>query len=562
MLVYGDQQHVLPTSGILDRVRSEAAGLVVAPPGICWHQSCVAMFVTVAGLLQGVADAEFMIGGWDDPLPAQSRLMTLLRALADTIDRSWSSGFATQIVPDLSALDGLVRDIPAAVTIRRCEGYAFYALYPELYLAAARHIPAGACVIGMRSIGTGLAAAVASASNADFWCTLRPIGPAYARHIAVGPALEAEFVARRDGIFALVDEGPGRSGSSFGGVADYLEDHGVARERILFLPSHSGDLGPDAIQSHRRRWQQATRLTCPIDDILLGAAPTGLASWFGDATGAPIAPLRDVSGGEWRTVSPCPDAPVDPGRERRKFLLTTASGTFLLKFAGLDAIAHDGFAVAKLLYEAGFTPEPVAIRHGFLAERWMATATAPDVAAIWSRVAPYLAFRAASFPVVAGGASLPDLVAMARYNIRQAFGPLADDLFADWPDARVAALAPLVRPVWIDGRMQRWEWIRTASGVLKTDAIDHAHGHDLVGCQDIAWDVAGAIVELDATQDQGADLIRSVMPGRAGAADLTALMIVCYLGFQIGWWHFATDAGSAEGRRAFYRARIAALTAI
>ncbi|QQV76659.1 hypothetical protein H5J25_14655 [Sphingomonas aliaeris] len=69
MLVYGDQQHTAPTSRILGRVRSEAAGLAVAPPGIRWHQGCVAMFVTVAGLMQGVADAEFTIGGWDDLSP-------------------------------------------------------------------------------------------------------------------------------------------------------------------------------------------------------------------------------------------------------------------------------------------------------------------------------------------------------------------------------------------------------------------------------------------------------------------------------------------------------------
>ena len=33
--------------------------------------------------------------------------------------------------------------------------------------------------------------------------------------------------------------------------------------------------------------------------------------------------------------------------------------------------------------------------------------------------------------------------------------------------------------------------------LLKTDALDHSEGHDLIGCQDIAWDVVGAATELE-----------------------------------------------------------------
>ncbi len=40
------------------------------------------------------------------------------------------------------------------------------------------------------------------------------------------------------------------------------------------------------------------------------------------------------------------------------------------------------------------------------------------------------------------------------------------------------------------------EWIRTASGFLKTDAVDHQDDLFFPGCQDIAWDIAGAIVEF------------------------------------------------------------------
>ena len=43
---------------------------------------------------------------------------------------------------------------------------------------------------------------------------------------------------------------------------------------------------------------------------------------------------------------------------------------------------------------------------------------------------------------------------------------------------------------------------------MKTDALDHAFGHDLVGCQDIAWDLAGAAVEFDLDTEERETLAR------------------------------------------------------
>jgi hypothetical protein len=37
---------------------------------------------------------------------------------------------------------------------------------------------------------------------------------------------------------------------------------------------------------------------------------------------------------------------------------------------------------------------------------------------------------------------------------------------------------------------------------LKTDALHHHAGHDLVGCQDVAWDIVGVTVELGLSQTQ------------------------------------------------------------
>ena len=70
------------------------------------------------------------------------------------------------------------------------EGYAYYALYPETYVAAAEQFirgrrPGTAVCVGLRSIGTSLSAAVAAGLEAAGWrvlaLTLRPRGHPFQR---------------------------------------------------------------------------------------------------------------------------------------------------------------------------------------------------------------------------------------------------------------------------------------------------------------------------------------------------------------------------------------------
>lgn len=561
MLVYGDQETKMNTHSALVELRQRRAALSRHPYGVVWHQACVALFIAAAGLAQGLIDAVFATEGEDTLLPDQVALLDLLREIGEAVDNSWCSAFTRQEVPALAGLERLdVDDLPSEVTIRRCEGFAFYALYPEQYLAAARALPRRATVIGLRSIGTGLAALVAGACCADLVCTVRPIGDVYARTVKIGAHLEEQLRARRNGVFVLVDEGPGQSGSSFGGVADYLEGHGVERSRIIFMPSHTGNLGWNAQPSHRQRWSRATRLTVEFEHIFFGGGEGApFATWFEDITGAASAPMRDLSGGQWRSTGALSVASFDPGREARKYLLEAEHGTFLLKFIGLDAEASAKFDRARQLHAAGFTPEPLGVRYGFLVERWMAGTPPTANSQIWPLLGKYINWRADAFRASEPGASLQTLVSMARFNLEQAFGSETNALFEPWPQERVAALQPHVQPVHVDGRMHSWEWIATETGVLKTDAIDHAQSHDLIGCQDAAWDVAGALVELSASKAQEEDLLRAVVDSRVGAVDLTALLTLCYLGFQVGWWDFSSDEESAARQRRFYGGKIADL---
>ena len=555
MLVYGDHDRVVDARAFVEDLRARAARLGEAAAGLECHGAIVALFVDAAGLLQALADAEFDArGGVDEASDVQHGFANALIALADVVNRSAISGFADADMPDARLLDWLAdAELPPSLTVRRCEGYAYYALYPELYLAAARALPAGCLVVGLRSIGTGLAALVASVCGART-VTLRPVGPPFARGLSVGPALAAAIAGHDSGPIVLVDEGPGLSGSSLGGAADWLENRGVGRDRILFMPSHGGDLGPQASAAHRMRWNASRRLVASFEEAVVNP-PHGLplSAWFRDLTGEP-SELEDLSGGAWRAHSPHRDAPADPSREARKYRLTAARGRFLLKFIGLDEPARAKFGRARRLHEAGFSPEPLACSYGFTLERWI-DADAPDFASdMTAHLARYLGVRAAAFGDAPPGASLERRVEMARYKIGQV-APDAAPLLAEWTPERLHRLEGRVRPVHVDARLHRWEWLATPDGLLKTDAMDHSEAHDLVGCQDIAWDVAGATVEFELTSDARDRLTRRVVGEDPAAGELVDCMTLCYLGFQIGWWTYAAGERAAA-QRALYVAAV------
>ena len=83
--------------------------------------------------------------------------------------------------------------------------------------------------------------------------------------------------------------------------------------------------------------------------------------------------------------------------------------------------------------------------------------------------------------------------------------------------------------------------------LLKTDAVDHHEAHDLIGCQDVAWDVVGAAVELGFDEAEQSILSEYVerASGRPVSAALMAFYRPCYLAFQLG--HHLMAASALEG---------------
>ncbi len=205
--------------------------------------------------------------GEDCETVVQALAMSATYRFAEAVVVSWRSEFAAVVEPPADVLRRLGElMLPDTVRIKEPEGYAFYAVYPESYVDAAERAGLGldTVVIGIRSIGTSLSAAVAAGAGAILPITVRPTGHPFQRSVEPAAAM-AERLAKDAGPVAVVDEGPGLSGSSFGAVVDHLELQGIARERIVLLPSHDGAPGPRSSLGARARWQALRRVPADFE---------------------------------------------------------------------------------------------------------------------------------------------------------------------------------------------------------------------------------------------------------------------------------------------------------
>lgn len=562
MLVYGDHALDRDPRAVIAELHDTLSSLArpAASPALETHARLVGAFLDAAELAQGLADAETVARGHDHAGPLGDRAMAVARALAGSIIASWRGAVARPAAAARHLTALRATRLPDAIRTKRAEGHAYYAVYPEAYAEAARRAPPGPRrVIGLRSIGTGLAAMVAAATGAPTPSTVRPVGDPWRRAIAADDELVRTW-CEPGAVVAVVDEGPGLSGSSFAAVLDLLAARGVREERIECYPSHRGDLGPVARDHHRARWARIARRVVDADELLVSSGR--LARWIAGAVGPLVAPLQDLSAGAWRALHYArTDAwpPVIPQQERRKFLARTANATYVARFIGLGRHGAHAYARARTLAAAGYTPEVHGLLHGFAVERWVDGHPLDPRAAtrvqLVDHVARYLAFRARAFPAPpTRGASARALLEMARRNTALALGAAAGDPLDRFT---ATALEARMRRIEIDGRLHAWEWLVRADGTLvKTDAVDHHAAHDLVGCQDLAWDLAGATFELGLDRDEEDRLVAAAnrLAGRAHDPELLAFARICYLAFQLG--RHALAGANATGYMEALRAEL------
>ena len=558
MIVYRDARERARPRCRLERLVARAerwrGGL---PP----HDEVVAGLIEFGEVEAGVLDALFPAA--DAIHPLGKALRQVGRLLGHALWHSWRRDhdrfalWAAALRCELRDL--LDHPLPDEIDISVPEGYAYYGLHPEAYLEAARDFaadchPSSVAVIGLRGIGTGLSSAVEAAAR-ELGCdavsyALRPHGHPFDRHPNLGAGLSRALAARPDRWYLIVDEGPGISGSSIAGTAGVLVELGIPEGRIVFFPSWQTDGTHLRSDLARERWPRHRQYVVPFSRVRATAGSFGRKS---DVR------CLDLSAGQWRELlydDPAEYPAVQPQHERRKFLARAGQGPSVLrKFVGLGHHGEHALARARLLYDAGFSPEPIELSDGYLARRWVEGSplapgqTCESPRGLLERIARYLAFLRSNCPHDRT-APLAQLQEMLRTNVRQGLGD-------DWAE-RLERLpgfdSPAADdPVAIDGRMFPHEWIRTASGWIKTDALQHHADHFLPGSQDIAWDLAGCAVEfrLDAERRRVLLHLYADESGDEPSPGRLAFHTLAYLGFRLGYATVAADSleGSDDGAR-------------
>ncbi|HEY2170244.1 MAG TPA: hypothetical protein VGJ30_11510 [Candidatus Angelobacter sp.] len=444
--------------------------------------------------------------------------------------------------PDLDFLINAARALPVfeQLSISTPEGFAYYALHPLVYADVIRQLPACAhlLVVGIRSIGTTLSSVAAAAARARGIAaeriTVRPQGHPYNRTVEfTTEQMDAVCRAVSCGAsFAVVDEGPGLSGSSFLAVAEALERAGAPTEKITLISSHAPNLDMLCAENAAYRWR---RFRCiPI---------------AGEAR-RPAEAVEFIGGGQWRSrvfASESEWPAVWTSFERLKYLSSGESDERrFFKFAGLGHYGDVVLQRERTVAAAGFGPRPCEESDGFVSYQWVVysktsgrPASSSDLSApILARLAEYCAFRLRTFAT-----ELSDLNAlqqMAEHNLRELGLDLAVEL-------------RLERPVIADGRMQPHEWLLTTEGkFLKTDSGSHGDDHFFPGPTDIAWDLAGAIVEWQMNDQQTTEFLN--LYRRASGDDACARIkdfIKAYAVFCLAYCLMAENAmnGSDEQLR-------------
>ncbi len=458
--------------------------------------------------------------------PAQARMANVTDVLARALVQSPAG-----LRRGLDMLSGL--EVPSTIELSVPEGFAFYGLHPLNYADLAGEMGRGAtAVIGIRSIGTTLSGVVTAELQRRGLpaarTTVRPTGHPFDRQVEfdVRTALWLAAQQASGAEFCVVDEGPGLSGSSFLAVGEALERAGVPRDRIHFLCSVDPGRHAMCARDAAARWSR------------FQAHPVARA------IRRPKEAIINISGGEWRRdVFPSPaEWPASWTQfERVKYL--SADRRRMYKFEGLGRFGTEIAERAQVMAEAGFSVPLRRESDGFYSAPMIvgrpARAGALDPPRL-QRLASYCAFRSAAFPQAAAGQ--PQLEHMMAWNYFEEFGTeLAESQRA----------LPLERPVIVDGRMQPHEWI-SATWLLKTDSAGHGNDHFFPGPTDIAWDLAGTIVEWQLPHAAARFFLQRY---QALSGDDAHLRIepyrLAYTLFRMGYCKMAAEAmrGSEEGAR-------------
>lgn len=518
--IFRDSRRLAPATQLVAGIRSKLLGL----PSLVSLDDTLFLLLQAGELECGLCDVEDAWSTWE----ATSRLTDLFAQAAVAVKGSACDKrqLASAALPILDQIR-----YSGEVSISVPEGFAYYALHPLDYADLVDRLKLNAqsaLMVGVRSIGTTLSAVVAAKLRQSGIATerfsARPTGHPYDRQCEFD-ATQRQTISTAlaaNAKFLICDEGPGRSGSSLLSVAEALEREDVPQSRIVILCSHNPEIDSLCAPDAARRWGRYRVIAAGMTRRL----PAEATEYMGS--------------GEWRrTLIPegHPWPAVWPQMERLKY--RSSEGQILLAFEG-----HGSYGAAvdnrnKALAGAGFGPSYLGQQAGFgrqRLEKGRSAGPAGMTPQLLSHVAKYCAWRASEFAVSEVDAS--ELEIMTRVNFEREFGLVPDGLFLS-----------IEHPTICDARMMPSEWLLSEDGrCLKLNAAIHGDDHFFPGPCDIAWDLAGIVVEWNLSTAARQFLLEEYQ--EASGDDATRRMPnyeLAYATFRMAWSSMAAaSVGAGE----------------
>lgn len=510
MYVFRDSRKLLPGASLVARLRSAMTAAAARRD----EDSALGALIAAGELECALADAAEQDAQWKDAARRAAKITE--RIARSIVGREW-------LTAEEAARAGEGIGCEARLSFAVQEGFAYYALHPEKFIQLTKRdaMPAEAAVVGIRSIGAPLSAVVAAAlGDASRRITVRPTGHPYDRKLESSDELRAFVAANAGHAFVIVDEGPGLSGSSFLAVAEALEKCGVEAAKITMAGSHEVDAEKLRAPRARERWRRFQSMMTAPEAVLPRGAETA------------------IGGGWWRRIflRDFQDQPACwPQLESAKYL--SGDARMFYKFEGYGYFGERLGERARMLFKSGFGAPYLGNERGFGVYELLDGKPMHAMrlsASMIERLADYCAMRRREFAAVEDdeGSRLEEMV---RCDWKVEFG---GELKIELPvESRVIA----------DARMLPHEWTETGEGTKKVDGCSHGDDHFFPGPCDIAWDVAGAIIEWQMSgeaQDQFVAHYERRSGDRIGAR--LGAYLLAYATFRMAWSKMASHASRGE----------------
>ncbi|MGH6737818.1 MAG: HAD hydrolase family protein [Bradyrhizobium sp.] len=239
----------------------------------------------------------------------------------------------------------------------------------------------------------------------------------------------------------------------------------------------------------------------------------------------------------------------------------------LAKSVGWGWLGYHAFLAGHRL--ADFVPPILGLRDGILYAEWIPEGMASDwcrhddTNALIDTAASYIAARVSHLSLAADTAAGMDPprqgngARLLREQLSRAYGAFPVNILMQPRLGRLLRQQPCPFPTFIDGNMQRDEWVGGPRGPLKTDYEHHGLGKEELNVIDPAYDLADTILNLRLSADEENRLVRRYVEESGDTGVEQRLLLNKLLA---GFWTMKRShdqlfgkATTAERQRMFHR---------